>query len=1044
MKTNRLMALFVTLGGGIAFVFLWLAGASPGPASAQASLAHPNTSATPTTQVSTTFTILVDDFIPQPYQGEPIYFYNRLGGDRGLMGDGVVNANWGPGQVTITLGSGNWGGVWTSLNHPIREELPINFQAILPEQIFPEYQSQITGLTIQVVGGTAGRSFKIEIKDERDGSTLWFDVVTLTGNVQTLSYSLPALGEATSLNWLLDNANPGDFVVIENIALTATTQITDVAQAGFVWSYGMLLNDWNPDTGLVRDKAKDATGEFDAIQSTGSLAAATTVAEQLGIITYADAVSIVTTISNTLLTEIPRYQSGEYGQGLWPHWVELTPSGTFTIVEETEWSSVDTAIAALSLYEAQSTFGLGTSGTEAMLLTIDWAALLMPNGISHGYDEFGALIPYAWDTFGGESWLLGMVYAAATGQVAPIEYCTPPTANGSGFIDELAWLFAPVPATDCWGTDWEAYRQEAAEAQITYYPTYSPTHCYGTQEWFGLSAAEVPVPSLVPASSIYQPFGVGGRFDPPLDGSLLPDLDTPVVVPHYSAMIASVRPTETLTMWAWLINQGAFSPLTNIESLMSPTEMGCNATAVEWNQLKGSWNLALQTLGWGRYLAEREGLVPVLWQTVTDTPFLSAGYDLMASVPITTIHINGPSEIFTSTTLFTATYEPVNATLPITFTWDNGAVGDEAFYTWEIPGFYTVAVTATNRCGNLITVTQPVTVHPVAGVKLTPDGTGYAEPGDLTTYTHTLTNTGNTPDTFFITHTNTDGWPVGYPVSVSLAVNTSAEFVITVTVPADAISGTVNTTVLTATSQNDPDVFDTATDYTLVNYLAGVALSPDQAHPADPGEVVLLTHTLTNTGNGLGIFDLTHHNALGWEVAYPSPLVLDAGQTADFTVSITVPTDTLSGTKDTSIITATSRFDANIQASVTDEITVQQVISVTLSPGETRTAQPGDTLVFTHALTNSGNFTDIFTITSQSNLGWNVSHVFSIPVGHGQTATVAITLNVPVDTPGGSTDSITITATSQADSSVQMNAITTINIPNIPSYVIYLPMVLKQ
>ena len=45
----------------------------------------------------------------------------------------------------------------------------------------------------------------------------------------------------------------------------------------------MLLNNWNPATGLVRDKAKDASGEFDAIQATGSLAAATAIAEQLAL-----------------------------------------------------------------------------------------------------------------------------------------------------------------------------------------------------------------------------------------------------------------------------------------------------------------------------------------------------------------------------------------------------------------------------------------------------------------------------------------------------------------------------------------------------------------------------------------------------------------------------------------------------------------------------------------------------------------------------------------------------------------------------------------
>ena len=823
MKITRVFALSLSIGIGVLITFLWIAGASPFPVSAQNPIhpepkkivVHPlpNSNLLPT-EVITTFSILVDDFIPQPYQGEPIYYYNRLDGDRGTMGAGTVNAEWGQGQVTLTLVTGNWGGVWTSLNHPIREEIPVNFQAALPSQILPAYQSQITGLTIQVAGGAAGRNFKIELKDERTNSTLWSDVVTLTGGAQTFRYPLPPLSDVTNLNWLLDNAAPGDFVAVENVALTGTTQITDTALAAFVWSYGMLLNNWNPVTGLVRDKAKDASGEFDAIQATGSLAAATAQAEQLGIITYADAVTIVTSISNTLLTEIPRYPAGDNNQGLWPHWVELTPSGTFAIVEKTEWSSVDTAIAALGLLEAQTALGLGTSGTEQMLENIGWNDLLMPTGLSHGYNYSGTLIMFTWDTFGGESWLLGLVYAAATGKVAPIEYCTPPTANGSGFIDELAWLFAPPPPTDCWGTGWEQYRQEAADAQIAYYPTYYPAHCYGAEGWFGLSAGEVPVPSVVTTTAIYQPFGVGGRFALPLDGYLLPDLYTPVIVPHYSAMVASIRPTETLTMWAWLINQGPFSPLNNVESLMSPTETGCNAASIHWNPLKGSWNLALQTLGWGRYLAERDGLVPVLWQTISTNAFLNEGYNLIASTPLSAVNINGPDELFVNTAQFTATIEPASATLPVTITWDNGTVGDESLYTWVAPGVYTIVVTATNRCGNILTATHEVTVHQVVGVAFQPDYSVTVKPGYTTTltFTHILTNTGNFTDTFNLTHVsgNNQNWEITYPKSITLQGGQMAVVVVTLTVPADADVGSTNVITTTATSQADNSIQDAA------------------------------------------------------------------------------------------------------------------------------------------------------------------------------------------------------------------------------------------
>jgi hypothetical protein len=210
--------------------------------------------------------IIVEDFSPQPYQGQQVYFFNRLEGDRGAINNSVMV--WGRGQVTTTIAAGNtWGGGWLSLNHPMREESPINFSAVLPAPILPPYQSQITGITARIAAGTPGRVFRLEFKDH--GQFRWTREISLNGGEQVLSSDLPALGEINELVWVLDRATSGDFVVLDSIAVTTTTQITDTATAAFVWSYGQLLSNWNPVTGLVRDKAKDASGEFDAVRLNG-------------------------------------------------------------------------------------------------------------------------------------------------------------------------------------------------------------------------------------------------------------------------------------------------------------------------------------------------------------------------------------------------------------------------------------------------------------------------------------------------------------------------------------------------------------------------------------------------------------------------------------------------------------------------------------------------------------------------------------------------------------------------------------------------------
>ena len=566
--------------------------------------------------------ILVDDFSPQPYQGESVYFFNRLEGDRGAINNSIMD--WGNGRVTTTISDGNsWGGVWMSLNHPIREELPINFSALLPAQILPAYQSRITAITVRIVNGTPGRTFKLELKNGNELS--WKEEIMLVGGAQVLSFDLPALGNINQLVWVLDHANPGDFVVLDSISLIATTQVTDTATAAFVWSYGMLLNNWDPETGLVRDKARDASGEFDAVQATGCLALATAIAKILGVVSHGDAVQIVGKIEDALLIDLPR------SHGLLPHWVKTSSSGEISIVENTEWSSVDTVIAAVGLLQAQGGLGMDPLGTERLLQEIEWDNLVTDQGISHGYTYSGDLIPYTWDAFGGESWLVELAYAGATGQVAPLAYPAPATANGSGFIDELAWLFVtPPPDHDYWGTDWASYRSTAVDNQISYYPRYHPTSCFSQLGLFGLSASEVPAPSMVPQNNIYQAYGVGGTFAAANDGSAL---GAPVVAPHYSAMIASLRPKEAIRMWDWLIANGYFSPLNNVESLMFPDDGNCDPETIVWNQLKGSWNLSLQTLGWGRYLVEQGGQASYLWEAETGHPLLRKGYELLVSSP---------------------------------------------------------------------------------------------------------------------------------------------------------------------------------------------------------------------------------------------------------------------------------------------------------------------------------------------------------------------------------------------------------------------------
>ena len=219
--------------------------------------------------------------------------------------------------------------------------------------------------------------------------------------------------------------------------------------------------------------------------------------------------------------------------------------------------------------------------------------------------------------------MANFAYAAATGELASINP-TPPTFNGSGFIDELAWLLIPAPREDRWGIDWDTYRKRVLKTQLEYYPKNYPDHCYPSSGLFGLSATEVPALNLVDPKQIYQPFGVGGLIAPN-DGSEL--LGHPVITPHYAGMISSLEPEVAVRLWEWMESRGIFTPLNNVESFTVIDEDMCRQ--VVWNGLKGSWNLSLQTMGWGKLLAGENN---PLHDAVVSNELLNRGHFVLSQL----------------------------------------------------------------------------------------------------------------------------------------------------------------------------------------------------------------------------------------------------------------------------------------------------------------------------------------------------------------------------------------------------------------------------
>jgi hypothetical protein len=106
----------------------------------------------------------------------------------------------------------------------------------------------------------------------------------------------------------------------------------------------------------------------------------------------------------------------------------------------------------------------------------------------------------------------------------------------------------------------------------------------------------------------------------------------------------------------------------------------------------------------------------------------------------------------------------------------------------------------------------------------------------------------------------------------------------------------------------DPRPIDAGFDIGADEYrVVGLQFAPDRSTVATPGTVVVYSHTLTNTGAYTDTYAINHASSQGWVVTYSSPLVVGLGGTATLWVSVTVPADAVSGTADSTLITATSQ-----------------------------------------------------------------------------------------------------------------------------------------
>jgi uncharacterized repeat protein (TIGR01451 family) len=322
------------------------------------------------------------------------------------------------------------------------------------------------------------------------------------------------------------------------------------------------------------------------------------------------------------------------------------------------------------------------------------------------------------------------------------------------------------------------------------------------------------------------------------------------------------------------------------------------------------------------------------------------------------------------------------------------------------------------------------TVSQVFSLTLAADGAQNATPGSNVYYPHTLTNTGNGPDSYSlgaataggpfamgsvqIYADNGSGQPTGSPISATGALGSGAsfKFIVAAAVPSTATAGQTNTITVTGASTTPGGGTASNTDKTTVTANAVVTLTKAISASSGPsGGSTTYTYTLTytNTGNsdatnvslsdpvpasmtyqagksrwsgtgvGTALPDTSAPTAVGSSPntatssfsAGTFSVVLSrvaAGQSGFVTFQVTVKPSVVPG-----VINNTANLQYNNGASTVSgqsnqvPFTVMQTAAVSMTGDTVATAAAGGTVSFTNVVTNGGNGADTFNMSFVSN-----------------------------------------------------------------------------
>lgn len=470
----------------------------------------------------------------------------------------------------------------------------------------------------------------------------------------------------------------------------------------------------------------------------------------------------------------------------------------------------------------------------------------------------------------------------------------------------------------------------------------------------------------VTSSNTISSFSSRGPVTVDGSGRMKPDISAP------GSSVRSAYPTNTYTtmsgtsmagphvagLTALLIsaNPGLAGNVPLLEEIMRQTAVAVMVNPTQTCGGVPSTTIPNNTYGWGRIdaLAAYQLAMTYAWNTLEISKTASADYIAPGEMLTYTINITHSLGMSVTHNVIITDVIPANTTfvtgtLPVSF--------DGSIVSWSAPDLnpgdsYSVQLvvevngdasgTITNDDYAVFSTETALTFGAAVETPVIPYGLGLSKTASapfvgnsgLLTYTLTVTNehplaaatglaltdmipTGTTFITATLPHTF-DGTTVEWDAA-SLAAMGTWQVQLVVAVNPDA-SGTVeNTDYAVSSAQVAP--FNGAIVSTPIENL-GVTLSPGSASNAMPGEDIIYTHTLLNSGSLTDTYDLSYDSSEGWSAVLASPVTLGPGEETTITVTISIPTDAITGTVDTLNVTATSQTDGDVSATATNTTTV--------------------------------------------------------------------------------------------------------------------------